>query len=90
MLEALPGAFMRFLMPILAAASLFAQPAPRTPQVQEGPLRAHLAFLADDLLEGRGTGQRAAEPFQDVARCIAVDHPRNSRLLCRRFNEIHA
>ena len=24
----------------------------------EAPLRAHLAFLADDLLEGRGTGQR--------------------------------
>jgi Zn-dependent M28 family amino/carboxypeptidase len=29
--------------------------------VQEAPLRAHLAFLADDLLEGRGTGQRGAE-----------------------------
>ena len=28
------------------------------PKVQEAPLRAHLAFLADDLLEGRGTGQR--------------------------------
>ena len=29
-----------------------------TPPVQEAPLRAHLALLADDLLEGRGTGQR--------------------------------
>jgi len=31
------------------------------PQVAEAPLRAHLAFLADDLLEGRGTGQRGGE-----------------------------
>lgn len=31
------------------------------PQVQEAPLRAHLAFLADDLLEGRGTGQRGGD-----------------------------
>ncbi len=30
-------------------------------QVQEAPLRAHLAFLSDDLLEGRGTGQRGGE-----------------------------
>jgi hypothetical protein len=29
--------------------------------VAEAPLRAHLAFLADDLLEGRGTGQRGGE-----------------------------
>ncbi|HQL48243.1 MAG: Peptidase family M28 [Acidobacteria bacterium ADurb.Bin340] len=28
------------------------------PAFQEAPLRAHIAFLADDLLEGRGTGQR--------------------------------
>ncbi|MET0323545.1 MAG: M28 family peptidase [Duganella sp.] len=31
------------------------------PTVQEAPLRAHLAFLSNDLLEGRGTGQRGAE-----------------------------
>lgn len=30
----------------------------QAPKVHELPLRAHLAFLADDLLEGRGTGQR--------------------------------
>ncbi|MFZ6757775.1 M28 family peptidase [Undibacterium sp. Ji50W] len=30
-------------------------------QVQEAPLRAHLAFLSDDLLEGRGTGQRGGD-----------------------------
>jgi hypothetical protein len=29
-----------------------------TPRVLEPPLRAHLALLADDLFEGRGTGQR--------------------------------
>ena len=29
-----------------------------SPVVAEAPLRAHLAFLADDMLEGRGTGQR--------------------------------
>jgi Zn-dependent M28 family amino/carboxypeptidase len=29
--------------------------------VQEAPLRAHLAFLSSDLLEGRGTGQRGGE-----------------------------
>jgi Zn-dependent M28 family amino/carboxypeptidase len=31
------------------------------PVVQEAPLRAHLAFLSSDLLEGRGTGQRGGE-----------------------------
>jgi Zn-dependent M28 family amino/carboxypeptidase len=36
----------------------FAAPVSNQPVVQEAPLRAHLAFLADDLLEGRGTGQR--------------------------------
>jgi Zn-dependent M28 family amino/carboxypeptidase len=38
-----------------------AAPAQTAPRVAEGPLRAHLAFLADDLLEGRGTGQRGGE-----------------------------
>lgn len=51
---------MRFALSLTAAASLLAQ-TPVPPKVQEGPLRAHLAFLADDLLEGRGTGQRGAE-----------------------------
>jgi Zn-dependent M28 family amino/carboxypeptidase len=31
------------------------------PTVQEAPLRAHLQFLASDLLEGRGTGQRGGD-----------------------------
>jgi hypothetical protein len=42
------------------AAAPTAAPA-TAPVVQEAPLRAHLAFLADDLLEGRGTGQRGGE-----------------------------
>ncbi len=52
---------MRVLLCVLAAAGLLAQTAPPGPKVQEAPLRAHLAFLADDLLEGRGTGQSGAE-----------------------------
>ena len=31
------------------------------PVVQEAPIRAHMAFLADPLLEGRGTGQRGGD-----------------------------
>jgi hypothetical protein len=42
----------------LALAST-AHAAPVT--VQEAPLRAHLAFLSSDLLEGRGTGQRGGD-----------------------------
>lgn len=33
----------------------------QAPVVKESSLRAHLAFLADDLLEGRGTGQRGGD-----------------------------
>lgn len=33
----------------------------QAPLVKESSLRAHLAFLADDLLEGRGTGQRGGD-----------------------------
>jgi Zn-dependent M28 family amino/carboxypeptidase len=43
---------------VLASHNVFAQP---QPVVAEAPLRAHLAFLADDLLEGRGTGQRGGD-----------------------------
>lgn len=34
---------------------------PSLPQVPEAPLRAHLALLASDLFEGRGTGQRGGD-----------------------------
>lgn len=43
---------------VLASQAAFAQPLPK---VAEAPLRAHLAFLADDLMEGRGTGQRGGD-----------------------------
>ena len=42
-----------FVFPALLSAQVF--------KVQEAPLRAHLAFLSDDLLEGRGTGQRGGD-----------------------------
>jgi Zn-dependent M28 family amino/carboxypeptidase len=42
----------------LASHAVFAAP---QPIVAEAPLRAHLAFLSDDLLEGRGTGQRGGD-----------------------------
>jgi Zn-dependent M28 family amino/carboxypeptidase len=62
----------RFHRAALLAAALFAtlsaaaapsasRPGEARPAVLEAPLRAHLAFLADDLLEGRGTGQRGGE-----------------------------
>jgi hypothetical protein len=45
---------------LISALTIGAAPAsaPSTPRVLEAPLRAHLSLLADDLLEGRGTGQR--------------------------------
>ena len=49
---------MRRLLPALLAFTLLHA---EGPVVQEAPIRAHLAFLADDLLEGRGTGQRGGD-----------------------------
>jgi Zn-dependent M28 family amino/carboxypeptidase len=51
---------------ILASSLALAHPAHAAkvapaPIVHEAPLRAHLAFLASDVLEGRGTGQRGGE-----------------------------
>ncbi len=53
---------------VLATSLAFAFPAhaaggvkPALLSVQEAPLRAHLAFLSSDLLEGRGTGQRGGD-----------------------------
>ena len=45
----------------LALAGAHALAQPQQPTITEAPLRAHLSFLADDLLEGRGTGQRGGE-----------------------------
>lgn len=46
---------------ILCAALLCSALLAQGPKPDEGALRAHLAFLADDVLEGRGTGQRGGE-----------------------------
>jgi Zn-dependent M28 family amino/carboxypeptidase len=45
----------------LLSTHALAEPAGQQPVVTEAPLRAHLSFLADDLLEGRGTGQRGGD-----------------------------
>ena len=44
-------------MVLLAGVAVLAQ----APRLDERTVRAHLAFLADDVLEGRGTGQRGGE-----------------------------
>lgn len=48
---------LKFMVALVLPALLNAQAL----KVREAPLRAHLAFLSDDLLEGRGTGQRGSE-----------------------------
>ena len=50
-----------FALAASLALSGNAASAPSLPVVAEAPLRAHLSFLADDLLEGRGTGQRGGD-----------------------------
>ncbi|MGV7207912.1 M28 family peptidase [Oxalobacteraceae bacterium A2-2] len=52
---------MRKTFAALAALAAFPALAQQLPVVSETPLRAHLSFLADDLLEGRGTGQRGGD-----------------------------
>ncbi|MFY7867080.1 M28 family peptidase [Roseateles sp.] len=50
------------LLPALAQAQApAAKPQAQHAQVEEAPLRAHLALLASDLFEGRGTGQRGGD-----------------------------
>ena len=49
-------------LPVIAlAAGLALQAHAQQPVVAEAPLRAHLSLLADDLFEGRGTGQRGGD-----------------------------
>jgi Zn-dependent M28 family amino/carboxypeptidase len=49
-------------LPVFAlAAGLALQAHAQQPVVAEAPLRAHLSLLADDLFEGRGTGQRGGD-----------------------------
>ncbi|MDC8757337.1 M28 family peptidase [Janthinobacterium fluminis] len=57
--------FSSFTASVLATSLALAFPAhaanAAAPIVQEAPLRAHLALLASDALEGRGTGQRGGD-----------------------------
>ncbi|MFA9216089.1 MAG: M28 family peptidase, partial [Sphingomonadaceae bacterium] len=54
--------FPSFAASALAISLALAFPAhAAAPVVQEAPLRAHLSFLSNDVLEGRGTGQRGAD-----------------------------
>ncbi|MCE1228202.1 MAG: M28 family peptidase [Firmicutes bacterium] len=46
------------IRPCFCASVLTAALVAQTPAIQEGTLRGHMAFLADDLLEGRGPGTR--------------------------------
>ena len=48
-------------MVVLASSGLSQQPKSNRSQIDETALRAHIKFLADDLLEGRGTGARGGE-----------------------------
>ncbi|MYN38684.1 M28 family peptidase [Duganella sp. FT109W] len=48
-------------MSLALAFPVHAADAGKNAVVQEAPLRAHLQFLASDLLEGRGTGQRGGD-----------------------------
>ncbi|TFW25783.1 M28 family peptidase [Massilia arenosa] len=59
-----PLALAAFATSAALALPLYAHAAPAKPAqptVEEAPLRAHLAFLSSDLLEGRGTGQRGGD-----------------------------
>ena len=56
--------FFRFLLVPLAAVSVAAAPAPQRAPLDSAAaarVRGHIEFLADDLLEGRGTGTRGHE-----------------------------
>ena len=52
---------MKMMFTTLAASLAMAFSAHAAPIVHEAPLRAHLAFLSSDLMEGRGTGQRGGD-----------------------------
>ncbi len=61
---ALPAFILLLRSPLALAQSV--SPIPPDAQaamgeLQKEPFRAHMAFLADDLLEGRGTGARGHE-----------------------------
>src|SRR5215216_7459641 len=55
----------RFILTLLITVLLFssdvAQKRAVTSSINEATLKAHIKFLADDMLEGRGTGARGGE-----------------------------
>src|ERR1043165_2125016 len=51
--------FVGFALVLLAALSVVSQQ--KTSDINEATLKAHIRFLSDDLLEGRGTGARGGE-----------------------------
>ncbi len=59
------AAIVLHVVPVLALAA----PEPGAPQFRPGALRAHVAFLADDLLEGRQSGSRG---YDIAARYVAA------------------
>ena len=52
--------FSLLLVAILTSVVVVSQQ-PKTSSIDENTLRAHIKFLADDMLEGRGTGARGGE-----------------------------
>ncbi len=50
-----------FATSVVLACPAYAASAAHLPTVQEATLRGNLAFLSNDLLEGRGTGQRGGD-----------------------------
>lgn len=50
-----------FSFQLIFSAAAVSAAEPANGLVRESSLRAHLAFLSDDLLEGRGTGQRGGD-----------------------------
>src|ERR1043165_1413857 len=46
---------------LMAGAVISQIPMPKVSPINEARLKAHIRFLSDDLLEGRGTGARGGE-----------------------------
>ena len=60
-MQKMTPSFVASALAISLALAFPAHAAKNAAAVQEAPLRAHLAFLSSDVLEGRGTGQRGAD-----------------------------
>src|SRR5260370_33256158 len=53
--------FTTLLVVVLAVTSIAQRTSIASSQISESELRAHIKFLSDDRLEGRGTGARGGE-----------------------------